>query len=42
VGSFAEQELRFVRKRGNQPLTAALEGCRFVPLIGRDAFPSGW
>jgi protein-L-isoaspartate(D-aspartate) O-methyltransferase len=42
VGGFVAQELRLVRKRGDQPLTAALDGCRFVPLIGHDAFPSGW
>ncbi|MFB3916041.1 MAG: protein-L-isoaspartate(D-aspartate) O-methyltransferase [Terriglobales bacterium] len=42
IGSFAEQDLILIRKRGNQPVRAMLEPCRFVPLIGREAFPSDW
>lgn len=42
VGGFAEQELILVRKCGGQPVTSVLEACRFVPLIGREGFPSDW
>jgi protein-L-isoaspartate(D-aspartate) O-methyltransferase len=38
VGSTEMQELLLVQKAAGQPLTSALEGCRFVPLIGAEGF----
>jgi protein-L-isoaspartate(D-aspartate) O-methyltransferase len=40
VGPAPAQELQLVRKQAGQPLIASLEGCRFVPLIGGDAYSS--
>lgn len=34
VGDSDHQELRRIEKLGNTFLTSALEGCRFVPLVG--------
>jgi len=42
VGPAHAQELQLVRKQAGHPLIAKLEGCRFVPLIGSEAYPSGW
>jgi protein-L-isoaspartate(D-aspartate) O-methyltransferase len=38
VGPPAAQELLLVRKRGGYIRTAALDGCRFVPLIGAQGY----
>jgi protein-L-isoaspartate(D-aspartate) O-methyltransferase len=42
VGFAAGQELELVRKQHGQPCITRLDACRFVPLIGREGFPSGW
>jgi len=42
VGPAHAQELQLVRKQAGQPVVATLEGCRFVPLIGSEGYPSGW
>ena len=42
VGFSAGQELELVRKEHGQPRITRLDACRFVPLIGREGFPSGW
>ena len=42
VGPAHAQELQLVRKQSGQPVVTNLEGCRFVPLIGSEAYPSGW
>ncbi|SRR5208282_3318011 len=42
VGPAHAQDLQLVRKQSGQPLVTNLEGCRFVPLIGSEAYPSGW
>ena len=42
VGFPAGQDLELVRKHQGQPLITRLDACRFVPLIGREGFPSGW
>jgi len=42
VGPAHAQELQLVRKQSGQPVVTNLEGCRFVPLIGSQAYPSGW
>ncbi|MGH9741003.1 MAG: protein-L-isoaspartate(D-aspartate) O-methyltransferase [Candidatus Acidiferrum sp.] len=34
VGDAQDQELRYIERQGNSFLTRALEGCRFVPLVG--------
>ena len=34
VGPASSQELRLIRKVGGAPEVTALEGCRFVPLVG--------
>lgn len=41
VGPAHAQELQLVRKQAGQPVIASLEGCRFVPLIGGEGYPSG-
>ena len=38
VGPAHVQELQLVRKIDGQPLVTALEGCRFVPLIGEEGY----
>jgi protein-L-isoaspartate(D-aspartate) O-methyltransferase len=40
VGSPQAQELQLVHKLGGQAVTQRLEGCRFVPLVGTEGFPS--
>jgi protein-L-isoaspartate(D-aspartate) O-methyltransferase len=40
VGAIDAQELQLVRKSGGQLSIQRLDGCRFVPLIGREGFPS--
>ncbi len=42
VGFCEGQELELVRKQQGQPCVTRLDACRFVPLIGREGFPSGW
>ncbi len=42
VGPAHAQELQLVRKQADKPIITNLEGCRFVPLIGSQAYPSGW
>ncbi len=42
VGPAQAQELILVGKRQNKPVTKVLEGCRFVPLIGLQAYSEGW
>lgn len=42
VGFSEGQELELVRKQHGQPLITRLDACRFVPLIGREGFSSGW
>ncbi len=42
VGFCEGQELELVRKQHGQPCVTHLDACRFVPLIGREGFPSGW
>jgi len=42
VGPSHAQELVLVRKEAGEPVVTNLEGCRFVPLIGSEAYPSGW
>jgi protein-L-isoaspartate(D-aspartate) O-methyltransferase len=34
IGDAEHQELRLIEKQGSEFLTTALEGCRFVPLVG--------
>lgn len=38
VGPPHAQELQFVAKRQGQPVVTVLEGCRFVPLVGAEAY----
>jgi protein-L-isoaspartate(D-aspartate) O-methyltransferase len=42
VGPAHAQELQFVEKLNGEPVIQNLEGCRFVPLIGEQAYQSGW
>jgi protein-L-isoaspartate(D-aspartate) O-methyltransferase len=42
VGPAHAQELQLVRKQAGQAVVTDLEGCRFVPLIGSQGYPSGW
>jgi len=42
VGPAHAQELQLVRKHEGQPVVTVMEGCRFVPLIGREGYRSGW
>lgn len=42
VGPANAQELQLVQKDNGQPLITSREGCRFVPLIGDEAYRSGW
>jgi protein-L-isoaspartate(D-aspartate) O-methyltransferase len=38
LGSTGVQEVVLVRKDHGEPLTQRLDGCRFVPLIGKEGF----
>jgi protein-L-isoaspartate(D-aspartate) O-methyltransferase len=42
VGPAAGQELQFVSKRDGAFKIVTLEGCRFVPMIGKEAYITGW
>lgn len=41
VGDAQQQVLKLVRKVGDSATETTLEGCRFVPLIGREGFETG-
>ena len=41
IGPPAAQELQLVRKRQGNAVVDSLEGCRFVPLIGAQAYSEG-
>ena len=41
IGSPEMQELQLVLKRDQKPVIHRLEGCRFVPLVGRQGFSQG-
>ena len=38
VGPAHAQELQLVRKQNGKPIIEALEGCRFVPLVGQEGY----
>jgi protein-L-isoaspartate(D-aspartate) O-methyltransferase len=40
VGPAEAQQLRLIEKRNGRPQTSMLEGCRFVPLVGREGYKS--
>ncbi len=40
VGSAFAQELQLIRKQSGRTFVTHLDGCRFVPLIGREGFSS--
>jgi protein-L-isoaspartate(D-aspartate) O-methyltransferase len=42
VGPANAQELQLVQKNDGQLVVRNVEGCRFVPLIGAQAYQSGW
>jgi protein-L-isoaspartate(D-aspartate) O-methyltransferase len=42
VGTPIGQDLELVRKIGGSADIVRLDGCRFVPLIGREGFGNGW
>jgi protein-L-isoaspartate(D-aspartate) O-methyltransferase len=42
VGPESAQQLQLVRNNQGVPLITVLEPCRFVPLIGSDAYATGW
>ena len=42
VGNSEAQDLQLVRKQNGSPVVTTMEGCRFVPLVGSQGFPSGW
>ena len=42
VGPSHAQQLQLVRKQGDRADITMLEPCRFVPLIGSQAYQSGW
>ena len=42
VGPSAGQRLELVSKHGGEWTVTTLEGCRFVPMIGKEAYPTGW
>lgn len=42
VGPEEAQQLQLVEKKNGAPVITVLEPCRFVPLIGNEAYPSGW
>ncbi len=42
VGPPAEQELQLVKRHGDEFEIITLEGCRFVPMIGKEAYLTGW
>ena len=40
VGPEEAQQLQLVEKKQGVPFITVLEPCRFVPLIGTDAYPA--
>jgi protein-L-isoaspartate(D-aspartate) O-methyltransferase len=42
IGPEEAQQLQLVEKKNGAPVITVLEPCRFVPLIGNEAYPSGW
>jgi len=42
VGPESAQQLQVVRNRQGIPVVTVLEPCRFVPLIGIEAYMTGW
>ena len=42
VGPAHAQELRLITKREGLAVSTTLDGCRFVPLVGRAGYESGW
>jgi protein-L-isoaspartate(D-aspartate) O-methyltransferase len=42
VGPSSGQELQLIRKHGTEFRITTLDGCRFVPMIGKDAYAQGW
>jgi protein-L-isoaspartate(D-aspartate) O-methyltransferase len=40
VGPAEAQQLRLIEKRNGRAQTSMLEGCRFVPLVGREGYKS--
>ena len=42
VGPAHAQELQLISKHHGSPVVVDLEACRFVPLIGGEAYHSGW
>lgn len=42
VGPSAGQQLQLVSKKDGGWNVSTLEGCRFVPMIGKEAYSSGW
>jgi len=42
VGPESAQQLQIVRNRQGIPVVTVLEPCRFVPLIGVEAYTTGW
>ena len=42
VGPFRAQDLQWVRKQDGRSIVTSLGACVFVPLIGKEGYPSGW
>lgn len=42
VGPAYAQDLQLVVKNAASISVTSLEGCRFVPLIGKEGYPTGW
>jgi protein-L-isoaspartate(D-aspartate) O-methyltransferase len=42
IGPEQAQQLQLVQKKSGVPVITVLEPCRFVPLIGQEAYPTGW
>ena len=42
VGSYTQQELYYVTKQKNRNKIEKMGGCRFVPLIAKDAWTEEW
>ena len=40
IGTPEAQELRLIRRMGDEIRTVCLDGCRFVPLVGKEGFTS--
>jgi protein-L-isoaspartate(D-aspartate) O-methyltransferase len=42
VGPFSGQRLQLVLKKDGRITVGTLEGCRFVPMIGKEGYSTGW